>query len=244
MKKNNIVTIIFSIFAGTGVVLILVAAFIWGNERRFRQKAVEVTGEIVEIFTGYDDYGHRGDYGRRISHDVYVTYTFEGETYERVRLNEYSSSMYEGKSITLFCDPDNPRKVKTGLGLYLAFWVVGGIGILFSCIGIIPLIIFHRKKARKKYLLANGRVLHATVERIDRDTSLAVNGQNPYVIYCTWKDEYTDVLYRFKSENLWTDPGYAFDKGSEITVYVDGKDYSRYYVEAEKVLSQKVVDFT
>lgn len=134
--------------------------------------------------------------------------------------------------------------MKTGFGIYLVLFLVGGIGILFFCIGVIPLIIFHRKKVRKEHLLANGRILHATVERIDIDTSLTVNGQSPYVIYCTWKDEYADVLYRFKSEYLWTDPGYVFEEGSEITVYVDGNDYSRYYVEAERLLSQKVVDFT
>lgn len=242
MKKNNVATIIFSIFTAVGIVFILAAAFIWGNEMQFRRSAVEVTGEIVDIVTGYEYRNSSRD--RRISHEVYVTYTFEGETYERVRLNEYSSSMYKGKSITLLCDPKNPGRVKTEFGAYLALFLVGGIGILFSCIGIIPLIIFHRKKVQKKRLLANGRVLHATVERIDINRALSVNGQNPYVIYCTWKDEYTDVLYRFKSENLWTDPGHVFNEGSEIAVYVDGKDYSKYYVDAERELAQRVVDFT
>ena len=71
-----------------------------------------------------------------------------------------------------------------------------------------------------------------------------MNGQNPYVIYCSWKDEYADVLYRFKSDNLWTDPSFLFDSGSEINVYVDGNDFSKYYVDAERGLDQKVVDFT
>lgn len=147
-------------------------------------------------------------------------------------------------NIALLCDPENPEKVKTESGIYIGVIVLAIMGISFFGVGTILLIISIKKRIQRKYLIENGRVLHATVERIDLNRNISINSQNPYIIYCTWKDEYADTLYRFKSDNLWTDPSPVFYKGSEIDVCVDAKDFSKYYVDAEQILSKKVLDFT
>ena len=236
MKKDRFLTIFFSIFAVVGIGLLIGAVLLFVNESRFRKTAVNITGEVVDIVSHYNQ-------GKRYR-EVFVTYTFEGHTYEGVELMGDGINMYVGKSISLLCDPENPGRVRTESGSLLVTILLTVMGIVFSCVGIIPMIFAAKKKQKRKHLLANGRVLHATVERIGRNTSITVNGQNPYVIYCSWKDEYADVLYRFKSDNLWTDPSFIFDSGSEINVYVDGNDFSKYYVDAERGLDQKVVDFT
>lgn len=46
------------------------------------------------------------------SHDVYVTYTYQGETYENIPLNMYSSSMYIGKTIDILCNTEHPDTIK------------------------------------------------------------------------------------------------------------------------------------
>lgn len=134
------------------------------------------------------------------------------------------------------------------------FCIAGGIaffsviplfmGIIFSLVGFIPLIISAKKNKRQKNLLTNGRVLYATVDEITWNGSMTVNGQNPYLILCSYKDEYQDVIYRFKSNNLWIDPIHVFPVGSTIEVYVDPNDYSNYYVNAEKTIEAKIVDYT
>lgn len=236
MKKDRFLTIFFSIFAVVGIGLLIGAVLLFVNESRFRKTAVNITGEVVDIVSHYN-------HGKRYR-EVFVTYTFEGQTYEGVELMGGGINMYVGKSISLLCDPENPGRVRTESGFLLVTTILAVVGAVFSCVGIIPMVFAAKKKQKRKRLLANGRVLHATVERVDRNTSIIVNGQNPYVIYCSWKDEYADVLYRFKSDNLWTDPSSIFDSGSEINVYVDGNDFSKYYVDAERGLAQKVVDFT
>ncbi len=236
MKKDRFLTIFFSIFAVVGIGSLIGAVLLFVNESRFRKTAVNITGEVVDIVSHYN---HGKSY-----REVFVTYTFEGQTYEGVELMGDGINMYVGKSISLLCDPENPGRVRTESGFLLVTIILTFVGTVFSCVGIIPMVFVAKKKQKRKRLLANGRVLHATVERVDRNTSIAVNGQNPYVLYCSWKDEYADVLYRFKSDNLWTDPSFLFDSGSEINVYVDGNDFSKYYVDAERGLAQKVVDFT
>ncbi|MDO4333397.1 MAG: hypothetical protein Q4C58_12045 [Eubacteriales bacterium] len=142
------------------------------------------------------------------------------------------------------CDTGDPWEVRAQSGMYVAFLILMILGIVFFCTGAVPLIILRIKKQKNKRLLEKGRVLYATVESIDRNRSYNVNGRNPYVIYCTWKDEYADLFYRFKSGNLWTNPALIFPEGSEIEVYVDPNDFRKYYVDAERKLSQKIVDLT
>lgn len=235
--KNNIVKLLFSIFMIVGIVLLIIGAILFINGARFRQSAVPITGEITEIETYRDSDGDR-------SHRVYAAYTFEGREYERVRLGMYSSSMYVGEEITLLCDPSNPGKVTAVSETYLAGFILFFIGAVFFLVGVIPLIIMLVKDKKDKHLLESGRVLHATVESIDVNRNYMVKGRNPYIIYCTWKDEYADVLYRFKSGSIWTDPESVFPKGSNIDVYVDENDFSKYYVNAEQMIAQRVVDFT
>lgn len=237
MKKKMVPIVCFSIFAVIGIAVILCAVWVFVRGMQFRKTAVSVTAKIEDINTSYDNDGDA-------HHQVFVTYTFEGQTYEKVSLNEYSSNMYVGKSIDLLCDPKNPGRVETNSNFYIVVIVLSIMGIVSFCVGAIPLCFSIKKILQKKRLLEKGRVLHATVGEISLNTSLAVNGQNPYIIYCTWYNYNTGCTVRFKSENLWTDPSNVFGIGSEIDVYVDENNLSKYYVDAERPLSEKVMDFT
>jgi hypothetical protein len=150
--------------------------------------------------------------------------------------------MYEGKEIALYVDPSRPEKVSTGT--VLGGVILLGMGAVFLLTAVIPAVYSAKKSSARRKLLAEGRCIYATVESISQNMSYAVNGQHPYVIYCTYRDEYKDVTYRFRSENIWTNPEYAVSVGSEIRVYVKDGDYSRYYVDAESILSKKVIDYT
>lgn len=237
MKKNNFLTIFFSIFAVSGL-LLLIGGLIWLlSGASFLHNAEKVSATITDIET-YKDYDHRRH------HDVYVDYICNGISYQDVLLNSYSSSMYVGKTITIYCDLNNPERIMLPLSLSLGGSILILLGVIFGTTGIIPLIIFSRKKKRRSQLLSQGQVLYATVESVSVNTLVSVNGRCPYVIYCTWRDEYKDVIYRFKSEYLWVDPSPVFPVGTTIEVYVDRNDYSRYYVNANQTISEKIIDFT
>ncbi len=237
MKKENFITIFFSIFAIIGIGLLLGGGFWLFRGISFRESAAEVTAKIVDIET------YR-DYDGELHHRVYVDYSLNGVTYRDMPLNEYSSDMYVGKEIILFCNPDNPGQTMSSLGIYLGSGILLLIGFIFALVGLIPLILLARKQLRQKKLLTNGQILYATVDEIILNPHYTVNGRHPYVIYCSYKDDYRDIIYRFKSNSIWTDPGEVFPPGSYIEVRVDPKDYSSYYVNAEQAISQKIVDYT
>lgn len=224
------------VFLSIGVIF-FVSGILWMvNILQFRSRAVEVYGQIERIETSWDSDGES-------SREVYITYTYNGKTYNNVRINTYTSSMYEGKEITLFCDPYNSGRVELKSTLYLAPVLFIVIGAIFSLVGgglsMVKLI----KAGKKRKLMRQGLTLYATVEEISHNTGYSVNGKHPFVIYCSYRDEYRDVTYRFKSENLWTDPSPVFPEGSTIPVLVDGENYSQYYVNTEE-MQKKIVDYT
>ena len=150
----------------------------------------------------------------------------------------------EGAEIELLCDPTRPTKVESESFLYIGPIIFAILGVIMSAIGVVPMVCTVSKNAAKKKLLEAGYVLHAQVEGIEKNRSVRVNRTYPYVIYCSYQDPFSGMIYRFRSENLWTNPSEVFGEGSAIDVYVNENDYSKYYVAAEEVLQQRIVDFT
>lgn len=202
----------------------------------FRETAVEVPAVITEITRRLDS---DGEY----HYNVYISYEYDGEVFEDVSISSYSSSMYEGQEITLLCDPEHPGKIELSSMIYFGPVLLMGMGALFSVIGGFVLITFVVISSRRKKIKTQGKILYATVEQIAYNVNYSVNGFHPYIIYCTYRDDYRDVTYRFKSENLWSDPAVLFPVGSSIEVRVDENDYSKYYVNVEAV-EKKFIDYT
>lgn len=235
-KINKLLYLFPAIFLAVGLGL-FTGGLIWLISCfQFRETAVEVPGIITEI-TEYRN--SDGEY----NHHVYVSYEYNGEVFENISLNAYSGSMYEGENIILLYDPERPGKVRLKSMLYFGPILLMGMGVLFSVIGGGILTAVLCRSARRKKIRNQGKILYAIVEQIVHNESYTVNGIHPYVIYCTYRDDYRDVVYRFKSENLWSDPSALFPLGSSIEVRVDEKDYSKYYVNVE-VMEKKFIDYT
>ena len=236
-KRNSFMALFCGIFLVVGAIFSAVGITMALADSGFRERAEEITAEI----TGISSY-RASDGDRR--HNVYVTYQYDGRVYEDIELNFYRSGMYEGQEIPLLCDPENPGHVKSPGGMLLLEMVFLLIGILFMGIALVFIAVSRNKARRRKKILSSGKRLSAIVEQIAVNTSYVMNGRNPYQIYCYYRDEYKDVIYRFKSEDLWINPNVVLQPGDTIDVYVDGEDYSRYHVDAESILDKKVKDYT
>ena len=236
-KRNSFMVLFCGIFLVVGAIFSAVGITMALADSGFRERAEEITAEI----TGISSY-RASDGDRR--HNVYVTYQYDGRVYEDIELNFYRSGMYEGQEIPLLCDPENPGHVKSPGGMLLLEMVFLLIGILFMGIALEFIAVSRNKARRRKKILSSGKRLSAIVEQIAVNTSYVMNGRNPYQIYCYYRDEYKDVIYRFKSEDLWINPNVVLQPGDTIDVYVDGEDYSRYHVDAESILDKKVKDYT
>lgn len=237
MKKGFPVNLFFGIFLAVGIGLLAGSFAMFKNASDFKKIAEEVPAKIIRI----EDYYDSDD---ELHHRVYVTYSYNGTVYDDVPINFYSSNMFEGKEITLLCDPEHPKRLREASVVDLAGLMLLIMGLAFSLVGGIPIFFSIMKSIQEKQLLKSGYVLHAVVDRVEFNTNYSVNGRHPYVIYCNYRDEYKDITYLFKSDNLWTDPLPIFPPGSDIEVLVDPKDYSKYHVKAEAAMEQKIIDYT
>ena len=141
-------------------------------------------------------------------------------------------------------DHGNPENDMLKFGLYLGSSIFIGMGVIFASVGVFPLIGMSRRSSAKKKLIASGQYIYATVESIQYNENHTVNGQHPFVVYCTYRDDYRDIVYRFKSEDIWTNPEYVIRPGSEIKVFADRQNYKNYHVDIEGILQGKIVDYT
>ena len=105
-------------------------------------------------------------------------------------------------------------------GIGLVFALVGG-GIFFFCaMGL-------KKQA---WLKQHGTPVEASIKEIFLDTTIAVNGQNPFRIMAQWQDPMSAKLYIFKSNSIWFDPS-EFVRGNTVTVLIDGQNPKRYWMD-------------
>lgn len=236
-KYDRFLIIFFLIFGLTGLGMLIGGFIVMHNSLRFQSTAAEVTGVISDIRTHRDSDGDT-------RYTVLVSYSYNGQSFEDVPLNYYSSGMYEGKEITLSVDPEAPGHMVSKFGSTFSYLMLLSMGLIFGAVGFIPLICMLVRHISGKRLEANGQVLRATVERIDFNYAVTYNGQHPYIIYCTYYDAYKDVTYRFKSRNLTADPSFNYAPGTSIDVYVDPRDYSKYQVKAEQNPNPKLIDYT
>ena len=236
-SKNRTLNIFYIVFPLVGLGLLLGGWFFLMRTQRFHKTAVEITAEITSIESYKDSDGD-------LHHRVYIDYDFDGVHYGDVRLGEYNSSMNEGKQVTLLVDPRDPLNVQGKASGYVVAILLMVMGAVFAAIGLVPAIMSLLNKKKGARLMQEGKHLQGVVENIELNPNLSVNGRNPYVIICTYQDVYKDVTYRFKSENLWTNPATVFHAGDAIDIYVQEDDFSKYYVDVERKLEAKVVDFT
>lgn len=113
IRKANLIqkSVILCIFllAGLGLLVSGIFDVISGTSAINKSKAVdenyaEVTATIsdIQIKSNGDD----RDYA------VYVTYTYEGQLYEDIKLNYYSSRMHKGDDIEILCKKEQPDTIK------------------------------------------------------------------------------------------------------------------------------------
>ncbi len=237
MKKDYFSYIFGSIFSIVGLILIIICICVTMSGIKFDETAVEIKGTIVNIESYRDADGDR-------HREVFVDYEYEGKRFTNVKLNSHTNGMYEGNEIALKIDPENPGRVRTLHGNKILSILLGIMGGVFLLVGITTAVTNAKKEAKKKQLRQQGRYINAIVERVDVNYNYSVNGKHPFVLYCNYQDEYSGVVYKFKSDNLWTNPYPFLQQGSEVRVLVNGQDYSQYYVDVESSLQGKVVDFT
>lgn len=221
----------YLLFAIVGMVFLVVGIFLTYNTLFSKTEKVQTTGIITSIES---DRKSDGGY----EYEVWVQYDANGKTYES-ELGSYVSSFYEGQTIDIYYEKENPKKIGTE-GTELMILIFPVVGLIVMVAGIIGFVGKKKRKQEIDELKNNGQLIHATFIESKRNMAYAVNGRHPYNVFAEWVDPEDGKTYTFKSDNMW---GNTWDMigeyGSavkEIPVYINRENKDKYYMDLDSVL--------
>lgn len=231
MKPEKMMDILWGIFAVIGVIFIVIGIVLFAT--------LSDDTDMVETSAIITDIIYRGHSGESDNYDVIVAYEVDGEEYES-RLNEYSSSFYEGKEIDIKYDANNPHRVYSKFTYGFFMLIFSGIGAVFFIIGGIGLVGSKVRKSEIKSLRESGEVIYADYIKVSINPYIRVNNCCPFIIVCEWNNPENGEKYLFKSENIWEDPEYIIrEKGiTKFPVYVKPNCYKKYVMDIGEIKSE------
>ncbi len=213
---KNVFAAVGVIFTLVGVIFVGVAAGLFISTANFLKQAVPIEGEI-----------------RSITQDnVIISYEIDGEYFENP-LGFYSSGMKRGDSITVYCDPDQPERIRSGSTQLLSV-IFGIAGILLLIVGISLIVYCLLKKSKEAKLKVSGMRLDAQIIGVSVDRKISSNYQHPYILECQYQSPEGRV-YFFHSGPIWYDPTNLLTD-THVPVYVERDNFKSYYVDASQVL--------
>lgn len=212
MKRGTIPLLVGGIFTLVGAGFLLVAIIIAANSMSFLAGAERTDGIVVDLTertsTNRDSDGHRR---RRTTWYPTVEFTTtDGETVsfdESTGSNPPASDV--GDEVPVAYDPDHPSdaRVATFGSLYLLPLIFGGVGVVFTPIGAVLLIVGIRKRSSQARLLRDGTEVWAEISHVGVVRNIRLNRRHPYVVHAAWRDPSTGRTHRARSDYLIHDPG-------------------------------------
>lgn len=216
----------FLIFLVVGIALFIGGGVFYAINRSFykdAEKTKAIITDIQRVASGSSN---------KTSHEVYVAYVANDMEIFDVKLGYYTSGMKVGDVIDVYYNPANPYRVKSKSGDTIVIIIMGGIGLVFSAIGIIGSGLIGGKKKWKK----KGVKYRAEIIGIVPNMHCTINGIHPYQVECKAWDPENGCEILFRSGNYLTDPSYSGI--TEVDVYVNPKNKRKYYVDVQAAIDE------
>ncbi|MFX1708965.1 DUF3592 domain-containing protein [Chitinophaga sp. CC14] len=222
MKRSS-VSLTFNIFLGIGLLMVAGASVIYYNIRQFNASAVKTSGTVVDLIAK----------GKRSYAPVVTYYDEAGVKHRYISSVSSNPAGYEiGERVGMYYDPKNPDDATiAGWREYFGVIIVGGLGLVFSLIGLGYYIVRKVSHSRSDQLKQSGLLVQADFDLVDTNRFVHVNNRHPFFIRCHWKDPLTGESRHFKSGFIWSDPTPAIGPDKKIDVYIDRNNPRRYYVD-------------
>ena len=226
MKKK--INLTYKIFFSTGIIMFLIAGYLYYKSVKFRKSAYKTNGEVIELVS------HQDSDNRTTMYAPKVSYFVDGiEHFYTSNSSSSNPSLNEGDKIIVYYDPKNANNVELqGIEFYLGILILGGIGLVFALIGIIPLYLRKRRNEKNEWLKINGQKIKAHFEGISLNNSYQVNGRSPYNVNAQFLDIKNNKVYTFKSENIWFDPTPFIQNIDTVNVIIaSNNDFKKYFMD-------------
>ena len=227
MKALNIIKYVFPII---GAGMLIGSFFIYKSTSEFIEKSIETQGTVVELLMSRSS----SSSDRSITYRPLVQFTDNKgipiEFFSTTSSNPPGYSVNE--KVEVIYDPESPNKakIKSFFSLWGGATILGVLSLVFFIIGGSIIAISIKKKNMLEYLKQHGTKIVSDFKNVNINTTLAVNGKNPFVVVSQWQNPKTSELHVFTSDNIWFDPT-DFIKTDKINVLIDSKNPKRYSID-------------
>ena len=143
----------------------------------------------------------------------------------------FTGIVYIGISIFLFIAPADAEAVAVRT-------VFLPLGLVLFCVGIVFLLHAASKKRQADQLIADGRYIWATVTALREIRNVNGLRGHPCVMQASYTDAYGQT-YHFQSRYLYRKLN-ASIVGKPVKVYIQGSNYSIYYMDPEPLLQHSM----
>ncbi|MGV8919995.1 MAG: DUF3592 domain-containing protein [Pseudomonas sp.] len=214
------------LFSAVGFSFLIGAAFAYKNASDFLLDAVSTQGLVVDMahVQGSDSVSY---------HPIVKFIGGDGQSVQFTSREGVRAASYPvGKRVEVLYSPSdvNNAKLKEAFSLWGMSIGLAIFGVPLLLIGAGIFLVGALKKRKNLYLQRNGSVLEAKIQSVGLNTSLNINGKNPFVIMCQWLNPVTAEIHVFESENIWFDPSPYIDREA-ITVFIKKDNPKKYYVD-------------
>ena len=215
------------IFGGIGTILLVIALVFGISTQLFISQASVADGTVISAASP--------DSTRKSVATISFT-TSGGQIFQfNSSVNSSPPEFRLGQQVKVFYNPSDPAgtaRPDSFISLWFLTAVFGFLTLVFGGLGMAFFIAWFTSWKKRRWLQSHGERVTAKVTAIRLNTSVHNMGKSPYVVLAQWQDPLKNTIYTFKSENTWADP-LPVGPGDEVTVLIDPKNYSRYYVEVQ-----------
>lgn len=221
----NVLRLVKIIFSLVGLAMLAGALYLVNDTRQYLTRAQKVDGLVIDILPVRSSNG--------TTYKPLVQYTDpqgQARTFEPSGSSN-PPSYSEGEPVQVFLDPlGQAPKLDGFMALWGAASIVGGLGVVFTAIGLGLSLAGVLADRRDRRLREQGQVVEATLQSVGQNESVSVNGRHPYVLHCQWLNPQTRELHLFQSEGIWFDPSDHI-LGDKVKVFIEMGNPRRYLVD-------------
>ena len=222
----KVLSIIKYLFTFLGLAMLAGTYYINEDTRSFLAKTTKTEGTVVNLILSYSD-------NSRTYHPLVRFTDTNGKAIEFVSSTGSNPPGYSaGEKVEVLYLPAEPYKAR--LNSFFSLWggsiIVGGLGGIFLLIGGGIFLVPKLKSRKNEYLKEQGSPIESEFQSVAFNTTVSVNGRNPFQIITQWKNPSTSEIQIFKSDNLWYDPTEHI-QNKRIRVFINRNNPKKYYVD-------------
>lgn len=223
------------VFALLGLGLLIGAVVSVTHTRSFLAHAVRAQGTVVALLPRYSNNSSNNSNSTNNSptYAPMIRFSAGAQVVDFTASTSSNPPSYRvGETVPVLYLESAPFQAR--LDSFFSLWgagvVLGPLGAIFLVVGGLMIIVPRMQAQSDDRLKHEGVAVDADLQGVGLNTTVTVNGRNPFRITAQWQDPATSRVYVFVSRNIWFDPS-KYITGKSVRVFIAPNNPKKYYID-------------